>query len=74
MMPTVPALVKNVTVNPDVTLRARRRDRAGVADPCNHCSGGCGQRRNPLIRAVLVGAPGRIRTCDTFFRREVLFP
>ena len=20
------------------------------------------------------GAPGKIRTCDTFFRREVLFP
>lgn len=23
---------------------------------------------------IFCGAPGKIRTCDTFFRREVLFP
>jgi hypothetical protein len=27
-----------------------------------------------FARGGFVRAPGRIRTCDTFFRREVLFP
>lgn len=28
----------------------------------------------PQVRAVMLGAPGRIRTCDTRFRRAVLYP
>ena len=33
-----------------------------------------GQRERPLWPALFHGAPGRIRTVDTRFRRAVLYP
>ncbi len=53
-----------------LTHRSRKRPRTGGPRPNRAPPWG----RNPQASVVMLCAPGRIRTCDTRFRRAVLYP
>jgi hypothetical protein len=50
--------------------------RAGAAadDPVAACDGPARGRSSRAVETVEMGASGRIRTCDTWYRKPVLYP